>query len=117
MFSFLCFRTVGKPVLPNLRGTRFEVLASLLSPSGRGLSWLSPHRPHTRDAYSGKTSWLLSLRRFICPKQEHRSHIDPLRNLLVLVEVFNILPETGKGPTFEGEHLHQDLCVIGIRKR
>src|SRR5215470_14713378 len=57
-----------------------------------------------------------TFRRFICPKQELRFDIDALRNLLLLVEVFNILQETGKGPAFEGEQLHQDLCVMGIRR-
>ncbi|MBV9230362.1 MAG: hypothetical protein JOZ18_13710 [Chloroflexi bacterium] len=41
------FGNEGKPVLPGLRGTRFEVLACLLSTSGRGLTWLSAHRRHT----------------------------------------------------------------------
>ena len=38
-----------------------------------------------------------------CPQQQFRFDIDPLRDLLVLRQVFNRLHETGKGPAFERE--------------
>ena len=54
----------------------------------------------------------------LCPTQQQlRFDIDPLSNLLVLIQVFNRLHETGKGPIFEREDLHQDLLVMNIRKR
>ncbi len=53
----------------------------------------------------------------MCPKQQFSFNIDSLRNLLLLVHVFNSLYETVKGPAFEREHLHKYLCVMGIRKR
>ncbi len=51
-----------------------------------------------------------------CPEQQSGFDIDPLRNLLVLVQVFNRLHETVKSPTLEREQLHQNLGVMGIRK-
>src|SRR6266436_4747197 len=76
------------------------------------------HSPlHSSSGSSGGVGTPSIFRRFMCPKQELRFDIDAPRNLLLLVEVFNILQETGKSPTFEREQLHQDLCVMSIRKR
>src|SRR5215471_17051315 len=52
-----------------------------------------------------------------CPKPQFRFDIDLPSNLLVLIQVFNSLQETGKGPACEREDLHDDLCIMGIRKR
>jgi hypothetical protein len=46
--SFLYVANAGKTSLL-IHGARFEVLASLLFSSGRGLTWLSPPRRHTLD--------------------------------------------------------------------
>lgn len=66
---------------------------------------------------SGETIWLLWLGWVSWPKQELRSDIDPLSNLLMQVEAFNILQETGNAPAFERENLQQNLGIMGICKR